>query len=89
MLRITRAELGPVTTIFLEGKILGPWVSEISAVIATIPKGHARRIDLAGVTFVDPPGAELVEALRRDGVEIASCPQFIAGLLERYARNRR
>jgi translation initiation factor IF-2 len=89
MLRMTRAESGPVTTIYIEGKILGPWVSEIRAAIAAIPEGHARRIDLAGVTFVDPPGAELVDALRRDGVEVASCPQFVAGLLEHYGRNRR
>jgi hypothetical protein len=87
MLRMTRTESGPATTIFIEGKILGPWVPEIVAAIAAIPEGHRRRIDLAGVTFVDHAGIELVAMLRRDGVEVASCSEFIAGLLERRARN--
>lgn len=87
MLRMTRTESGPVTTILIEGKILGPWVPEIRAVIAAIPDSHRRRINLAGVTFVDPAGAELLATLRWDGVEVTSCPEFVAGLLERHARN--
>ncbi len=87
MLRMTRTESGPATTIFIEGKILGPWVPEIRAAIAAIPNGQSRRIDLAGVKYVDSAGAELLTTLRRDGLEIASCSQFVADLLERYARN--
>ena len=87
MLRMTRAETGPMTTIFVEGKILGPWLAEIRSAIQDIPSGRARRLDLAGVTFVDAAGAELLALLRQDGVQLTSSSHFIADLLERYARN--
>jgi anti-anti-sigma regulatory factor len=87
MLRMTRTQSGPATIIFVEGKILGPWVDEVRSAVAAVPDGQARRLDLTGVTFVDAAGAELLAALRRDGVEIASCSHFVADLLERYARN--
>jgi anti-anti-sigma regulatory factor len=87
MLRMTRAESGRVTTILVEGKILAPWIPEIRAAIAAIPRGHRYRIDVARVTFVDSAGAELLATLQRDGIEIASCSQFIAELVQRAARN--
>lgn len=87
MLRMTRTESGQVTTIFLEGKILGPWVPEIRAAVAAIRSGQTRRIDLAGVTFVDLAGAELLSALHRDGVEVASCSPFVEELMRHSARN--
>ena len=87
MLRMTRTETGPVTTIYVEGKILGPWVAEIRSALQEIPSHHARRLDLAGVTFVDAAGAELLALLRKDGVDVSSSSHFIADLLERYARN--
>jgi anti-anti-sigma regulatory factor len=87
MLRMTHAESGRVTTIFVEGKILAPWVPEVHAAIAAIPSGRQYRLDVAGVTFVDSAGARLLATLQRDGVEIASCSQFIAGLMKRAARN--
>lgn len=87
MLRMTRAESGRVTTILVEGKILGPWISEVRAAIAAVPRGHRCRIDVARVTFVDSAGAELLATLQRDGVEIASCSRFIAELMRRAARN--
>lgn len=87
MLRITRAESGRVTTLVVEGRILAPWISEVRAAIAAIPRGHSYRIDVAGVTFVDSAGAELLATLQHDGIEIASCSPFIADLIQRAARN--
>jgi ferredoxin len=84
---MTRSDSGTHTTIFVEGKILAPWIPEIRAALALIPPGQARRIDLAGVTLVDREGAELLEALRRDGIEIASCSGFVAELIGRHARS--
>jgi len=87
MLRMTRTESGPTTTLFIEGKILAPWISEICSALAAIPSGQTRRIDLAGVTFVDLAGARLLAKLRREGVDVASCSPFVAELLRRYAHN--
>jgi ABC-type transporter Mla MlaB component len=87
MLRMTRADTGRVTTIIVEGKILGPWIAEVRAAIAAIPDGQQRRIDVARVTFVDSAGAELLATLQRDGIEVASCSQFIAELMKLAARN--
>jgi len=87
MLRMTRTDAGPATIILVEGKILGPWVDEIRSAIQGIPAGRLRRLDLAGVTFVDAAGAQLLASLREDGIEITSSSHFIADLLERYARN--
>jgi ABC-type transporter Mla MlaB component len=87
MLRMTRTDAGPTTTIFVEGKILGPWIPEIHSAIKAIPDGQTRRLDLAGVTFVDAAGAQLLSSLQQNGIEIASCSHFISDLLDRYARN--
>ena len=87
MLRMTQTKLGRTTTVFAEGKILGAWVPEVRSAIDAIPDGHARKLDLGGVTFVDAEGAELISMLRRDGIEIVSCSHFLADLLDRYHRN--
>jgi anti-anti-sigma regulatory factor len=89
LLRITHARTGTTTTLVLEGAILGPWVAEIRASLAAIPRRRKPRIDLAGVTFVDAEGADLLAALRRDGIQIVSPSPFVDELLSLHARNRR
>lgn len=89
MLKITDTRTGTTTTLVLEGSILGPWVAEIRTALAAIPRRRKRRIDLAAVTFVDAEGADLLAALRRDGVQIVSPSPFVDELLSLHARNRR
>ena len=84
---MTRTDSGPTTTIFIEGKILGPWVAEIRSTIDAIPTDRARKLDLGAVTFVDAAGAALLAVLMRDGVEITSCSHFLTDLLDQYSRN--
>jgi hypothetical protein len=40
------------------------------------------RLDLAQVMFVDVPGEQMLQALLREGVEIADCSSFVAELLQ-------
>lgn len=84
MLRMTRADAGPTATIRVEGKILGPWVSEVRSAVDALPKSGGRRLDLAGVSLVDASGARLLSTLESEGVELASCSHFVSDLLARY-----
>jgi hypothetical protein len=69
-------------TLKLEGKLLGPWVDELSRACAELPiPPDCLRLDLAAVTFVDPIGVKLLDELVRQGVTIETCSGFIADLL--------
>jgi hypothetical protein len=85
VLRITWIELeGSASnrTLKLEGKLVGPWVDELSRACEElrIPP-HRLRLDLADVTFVDPLGVKLLDDLVRQGATIVGCSGFIADLL--------
>ena len=85
MLRITWTDLegrASNQTLQLEGKLLGPWVDELGRACEElrIPP-HCLRLDLAGVTFVDPIGVKLLDELVRQGATIETCSGFIADLL--------
>jgi hypothetical protein len=52
-------------TLKLEGKLIGPWISELAREwdkLMPFPRGKKLSLDLRGMTFVDKRG---VEALRR------------------------
>lgn len=82
MLRITRISSQDSDTLKLEGKLLGPWVGELSHVLAEL-NGRAMGLDLSAVTFVDATGTELLRDLIRRGVPIAGCSPFVAELLHK------
>jgi hypothetical protein len=85
VLRITWIDLeamGSKPTLMLEGKIVGPWVDELSRACEE-PRIRACcfRLDLAEVTFVDPIGVKLLDDLVGRGAAIVGCSAFIADLL--------
>jgi hypothetical protein len=85
MLRITWIEVGSsdsIQTLKLEGKLLGPWVDELSRVCGE-PRvsPNSLRLDLAAVTFIDSSGVKLVNDLILQGVAIVGSSGFIAELL--------
>ena len=83
MLRITRQQKGGVTWLKIEGKLVGPWVEECrAACMGEASSGRSTCLDLAEITYVDPPGAELLEFLRRQGFRIARRSRFVAELLK-------
>lgn len=85
MLRITGIDLdtsNSIRTLKLEGKLLGPWVDELSRACEeprTPP--NCLRLDLAAVTFIDSVGVKLLDDLIRRGATIVGCSGFIAELL--------
>ena len=92
VLKITRVDDGAsdsIPTLKLEGKLLGPWVAELRRVceeLHTPPSGL--RLNLAGVTFIDPAGIKLLGDLIRLGAAISESTGFVDELLRRNPSGR-
>ena len=72
MLRITTNETKDLILVRLEGKLAGPWVDELEKCLGSCKKleeTRAVRFNLAGLSFVDDRGKELLRDLRRRGAE--------------------
>ena len=83
MLRITHTHgHDSVLTLHLEGKLLGPWVTELARSCNGQPCPPNRlRLDLSAVTFVDGPGVALLRDLLARGATLAACSGLVAELL--------
>lgn len=66
MLKITIHEDAKARTMRLEGKIVGPWVEEVSRAwqsLAPSLGSKELRLDLRGVAFVDSEGVKLLREI--------------------------
>jgi ABC-type transporter Mla MlaB component len=88
MLRITQAHgHESVSTLRLEGKLLGPWVAEFTRLCDELRcPPDCLRLDLSAVTFVDGPGVALLRDLLHRGVTLAACSGLVAELLHLESR---
>jgi hypothetical protein len=86
MLRVNRIDQEAIVTCKLEGKLLGPWVGEAARLLVDVPNSTPLHLDLAGVSFVDAAGADLLRELIRRGAVIVACSSFVAELLSTEAR---
>jgi hypothetical protein len=69
-------------TFRLEGKLREPWVAEFTKLLSAPPDDTRKlRLDLAGVSFADMAGTELLRVLLGRGAAIVACSQFVAELL--------
>jgi ABC-type transporter Mla MlaB component len=81
MLRITHGH-DSVSTLRLEGKLVGPWVAELARLCDQLSGSTDRlRLDLSAVTFVDRPGVALLRDLLGRGATLAGCSGLVAELL--------
>ena len=84
MLRIYIHDQMPVTSFVLEGKLIGPWVTELDkywqSAVAANP-ARAMLVDLADVTFVDSDGRALLARMRRKGVRFLSTGVLINAIV--------
>ena len=75
MLRITTHNQAGVTSFVIDGKLVGPWVTELEkcweGALAAEPSG-AVLVNLASVTFIDSEGQALLTRMRREGVRLRS-----------------
>jgi anti-anti-sigma regulatory factor len=83
VLKITQgARNGDKMMLKFEGEILLPWVSTVRDACGSQARGTRQlSLDLAGVTYVDDAGAQLLRDLLRDGIELAACSSFLTALL--------
>ncbi|MFZ1032835.1 MAG: hypothetical protein WAN72_12635 [Candidatus Acidiferrales bacterium] len=82
MLKISITETAAETRWVLQGRVFGPWVSELSTIWRTSTrtrKGRACIVDLDAVTFIDKGAEKLLRTMAREGA------QFIANGL--YIQN--
>lgn len=88
MLRIVVLATGDDrATLHLEGRVIGPWVDELSRscerILAT---GASLTLDLGEVAFVERDGARLLRNLVDSGVTVVKCPAFVNEQLEALSR---
>ena len=81
MLRITRSESVEGVVLFLEGKLLEPWVGELRAAVESAGGTTPVVLDLAGLRFADSDSTLLLSTLQRRGVVLRQPSAFIAALL--------
>ena len=79
MLRITPIESGKKQLVLqLEGRVSGPWVSELSDVCEkALSEGIALVLNLADVSFLDSAGVDLLKKYEHRGAELAQCSMFV------------
>src|SRR5215470_7035818 len=79
MLRVTSIDSGNhLITMRLEGRVSGPWVSELRKVCEkALADGQNLLLNLAEVSFLDHPGINLLKALQARGVDLVDCSFFV------------
>lgn len=84
MLRIYIHDQVPVTSFVLEGKLVGPWVTELEkhweSALAASPS-RTMLVDLADVSFIDAEGRSLLGRMRRKGVKLSSSGVLINAIV--------
>ena len=79
MLKISEPAPNHVTTLKLEGRLVGPWVIQLRDICeAHLAQQHRVKLDFADVTYADRSGVSLLINLRASGVELVNCSPFLA-----------
>ena len=84
MLRIFIHDDVPVTSFVLEGKLVGPWVTELEKcwyVALVANPSRTMLVDLAEVSFIDDEGRALLARMRRKGARLLSSGVLINAIV--------
>src|SRR5437773_5398357 len=84
MLRVTTVDEDQKMTLKLEGKLIGPWVEEVTRVwtdAARSPRSNYI-VDLRSVTFIDNPGRVLLAAMSRRGARFVASDCLIRTIID-------
>ena len=88
MLRITADLSSDPIVLKVEGKLKGPWVTELEhcwqGARASCP-GHRLRIELNDITFVEDRGKVLLTEMLHSGVELIATGPMMKSILEDIA----
>ena len=88
MLRITAFDR-PHLGLKLEGRIMGPWVSELRRTWTSVANAAGRTpvpVDLSGVSFVDANGRDLLREIQKSGGDLVGASGFLCHLLAEDSR---
>ncbi len=88
MLRITVDQHGNPIALKLEGKLKGPWVTELEHCWQSVRHdcdGKRLRVELSNVTFVEEPGKILLTEMVHSGAELVATGPMMKSILEEIA----
>jgi hypothetical protein len=86
VLRITPTREGSITTLRLEGKLVGPWVDELRRAVE-VASGENLHLDAGAVSYADPDGIDLLRKISAAGAIFSASSGFVAELLYRESRS--
>jgi anti-anti-sigma regulatory factor len=78
-----------VTSFMLEGRLVGPWVKELESCLHRALAAETRGailVNLAGVSFVDSDGIELLTRMCSRGVRLESTGIMMNSIVEQIER---
>ena len=84
MLRVFIHDDVPVTSFVLEGKLVGPWVTELEKcwyVALVANPSRTMLVDLGEVSFIDDEGRALLARMRRKGARLLSSGVLINAIV--------
>ncbi len=86
MLRITMTENDHEQRWILQGRLTGPWVTELETNWNSLRPQDGRKcvIDLTDVTLVDKCGEELLETMKRAGAELIGSGVYLRFLVDEF-----
>lgn len=85
MLRVTVEERGDQIVFRLEGKLKGPWVTEMKRCWRSTSGraiGKTFGVDLDAVDFIDGPGEALLTEMSRAGVELIATESMMRSIVQ-------
>jgi anti-anti-sigma regulatory factor len=85
MLKITVIETVTERKWIVQGRLVGPWVSELRTTWKRAHNGKDKRaciIDLNEVTFVDKSGQRLLRAMFKKGAQLIATGLYVRHVLE-------
>jgi ABC-type transporter Mla MlaB component len=89
VLRIDSVNENELTTLKVEGKLVGPWVNELERcwqrVVADRPS-QLVRINLSAVGFIDSEGKQLLCRMRREGAVLVPTGCFMKSIVDEIER---
>lgn len=85
MLRINSREENELTTLIVEGKLVGQWVKELEDCWRHTVDSHPQRpirVNLSAVGFIDSGGKELLIRMRKQGVVLVPTGCFMKVIVD-------
>ncbi|MBZ5537237.1 MAG: STAS domain-containing protein [Acidobacteriia bacterium] len=84
MLKISIADkTEKVTTLRLEGRVIGPWVTELrTACEEAFSQGQIVSLDVAEVTFMDREAVALLRKMNGHVITLVNCPPLLTEQLK-------